>query len=73
MDLDRIERVAILGQGNVSLDVARLFLKKKEQLAGLDKDVVLALQKSRIKEIDIIGRRGPAEVFHLFNFEPFVK
>jgi ferredoxin--NADP+ reductase len=57
------ERAAIIGNGNVALDVARVLLSTEEQLAATDiSDVAMtSLRNSRVKEVLILGRRGLAE------------
>lgn len=57
------DTACIIGQGNVALDCARILLKP----ANLEKtDITTYAQrrivKSRIKQIYIIGRRGPVQV-----------
>lgn len=57
------ERVAVIGMGNVALDVARILSLTPEELGHTDiADYALdALKRSKIKEIYILGRRGPAQ------------
>jgi ferredoxin/flavodoxin---NADP+ reductase len=57
------ERVAIVGMGNVAVDVARILCRTPEELATTDiADYALeALRHSRIKEVHMLGRRGPAQ------------
>ena len=57
------ERVAIVGVGNVAVDVARILCRTSEELAKTDiADYALqALRGSRIKEVVMLGRRGPAQ------------
>src|SRR5437870_5486289 len=57
------ERVAVVGVGNVAVDVARILCRAPEELATTDiADYALeALRHSRIKEVHMIGRRGPAQ------------
>jgi ferredoxin/flavodoxin---NADP+ reductase len=57
------ERVAVIGVGNVAIDVARILARTPEELARTDiADYALeALRTSRVKEIYILGRRGPAQ------------
>ena len=57
------ERVAIVGVGNVAVDVARILCRTPEELAKTDiADYALAaLRESRIKEVAMLGRRGPAQ------------
>ncbi|KDQ07205.1 hypothetical protein BOTBODRAFT_89095, partial [Botryobasidium botryosum FD-172 SS1] len=62
--LSGISRLTIIGHGNVSLDIARLLLSPPSSLAHLDlpRPVLDALRISSIKHINIVSRRGPAEV-----------
>ncbi|CAH2100051.1 unnamed protein product [Euphydryas editha] len=55
---------AILGQGNVALDVARILLSPLDILKKTDiTDYALqALANSKIKELYLVGRRGPLNV-----------
>ncbi|GAA4473767.1 FAD-dependent oxidoreductase [Rhodococcus olei] len=57
------ERAVIVGNGNVALDVARILVMDPEELAGTDiADYALeALRKSNIREVIVLGRRGPAQ------------
>jgi ferredoxin--NADP+ reductase len=61
-DLD-VERVAVVGVGNVAVDVARILCRTPEELARTDiADYALdALRRSRVKEVHVLGRRGPAQ------------
>src|SRR5215510_3882427 len=57
------ERAAVIGVGNVAIDVARILCRSPEELATTDiADYALdALRKSRVKEVYLLGRRGPAQ------------
>jgi ferredoxin--NADP+ reductase len=57
------QRVAIVGMGNVAVDVARILCLSGEELAQSDiADYALeALSSSKVKEVYILGRRGPAQ------------
>ena len=57
------ERVAVVGVGNVAVDVARILCRAPEELAATDiADYALdALRASRVKEVYLLGRRGPAQ------------
>lgn len=57
------EQVAVIGVGNVALDVARILCLTPEELRQTDiADYALkALSNSNIKEVYILGRRGPAQ------------
>jgi ferredoxin--NADP+ reductase len=61
-DLDT-ERAVVVGMGNVALDVARVLLRSTRDLAATDiADYALeALEKSRVREVVLLGRRGPAQ------------
>ncbi|REJ85871.1 MAG: NADP oxidoreductase [Acidobacteria bacterium] len=61
--LDRARRVAVVGNGNVAMDVARVLSQDLDVLAETDiTDGALdALRASTIEEIVILGRRGPAQ------------
>ncbi|GGC76637.1 ferredoxin [Hoyosella rhizosphaerae] len=57
------ERAVIVGNGNVALDVARILTTPPDELASTDiADHALdALRASKIREVIILGRRGPAQ------------
>lgn len=57
------EHVAVIGVGNVAIDVARILCRTPEELMKTDiADYALeALRNSRVKEVYILGRRGPAQ------------
>ena len=57
------EAVAVIGVGNVAMDVARILARSREELLPTDiADYALdALTNSNIKTIYIFGRRGPAQ------------
>jgi ferredoxin--NADP+ reductase len=61
-DLDA-ERVAVVGVGNVAVDVARILCRTADELATTDiADHALdALRRSRVREVYLLGRRGPAQ------------
>jgi ferredoxin--NADP+ reductase len=61
-DLEQ-ERAAVVGVGNVAIDVARILSLSPDELAKTDiADYALeALRHSRIKEVYLLGRRGPAQ------------
>lgn len=56
--------VAIIGHGNVALDVARILAKTPEEFAGSDivRHAREALSHSQVQEIHLIGRRGPHQI-----------
>ena len=57
------ERAAVVGVGNVAIDVARILCRSPEELATTDiaDHALEALRGSRIKEVYLLGRRGPAQ------------
>jgi ferredoxin--NADP+ reductase len=57
------ERVAVVGVGNVAVDVARILCRTPEELARTDisEYALEALRKSRVREVYMLGRRGPAQ------------
>lgn len=59
-DLSKVERLVIIGNGNVALDMARIFGKKPSLLSKdiIAPEVLRNLENTNIKEITIIGRRG---------------
>ena len=57
------ERAAVVGVGNVAIDVARILCRSPQELATTDiaDHALEALRNSRIKEVYLLGRRGPAQ------------
>ncbi|NLU69824.1 FAD-dependent oxidoreductase [Streptomyces sp. HNM0574] len=57
------ERAVVVGNGNVALDVARVLTADPGALARTDiaGPALAALRDSRIREVVVLGRRGPAE------------
>jgi ferredoxin--NADP+ reductase len=57
------ERVAVVGIGNVAVDVARLLSKTPGELSATDMadHAIEAMSKSGVREIIMLGRRGPAQ------------
>jgi ferredoxin--NADP+ reductase len=55
------ESVVVIGLGNVALDVARVLIRDPEEMATTDipDNVLQQLRESPIKEVHIVGRRGP--------------
>ncbi len=56
------ESVAVIGVGNVAVDVARILARDPEELRGTDvpQTVLEALLASKVRDVHVIGRRGPA-------------
>lgn len=59
----QVECAAVVGIGNVAIDVARLLSLSREELLESDAAdyAVEALANSQIKEVYLLGRRGPAQ------------
>ena len=57
------ERAIVVGNGNVALDVARMLALSDEELAPTDTTdaATAAISGSGIREIVVLGRRGPAQ------------
>jgi NADPH-dependent glutamate synthase beta subunit-like oxidoreductase len=78
------ESAVIIGQGNVAIDVCRILAKSADELRKTDiaAHALDVLAESRIREIHLIGRRGPAqtrfttkelrEIGQLTECDPFV-
>jgi ferredoxin--NADP+ reductase len=58
-----VERAAVVGVGNVAIDVARILVRTPDELVKTDiaAHALEALRASRIKEVFLLGRRGPAQ------------
>ena len=61
-DLD-VDRAVVIGNGNVALDVARMLALTPEELAPTDTTdpAIAAIGASTLREIVVVGRRGPAQ------------
>jgi ferredoxin/flavodoxin---NADP+ reductase len=59
----RGERAVVIGNGNVAIDVARMLSLTEGELAPTDTtdDAIAAIVGSGIREIVMLGRRGPAQ------------
>jgi ferredoxin--NADP+ reductase len=57
------ERVVVIGNGNVAADVARMLALTREELDETDTadHAIEAFSGSNVKEILVLGRRGPAQ------------
>jgi ferredoxin--NADP+ reductase len=57
------ESVAVIGVGNVAVDVARILARDPAELRETDvpEPVLEALMASKVREVYMIGRRGPAQ------------
>jgi ferredoxin--NADP+ reductase len=58
-----IERVAVVGNGNVAVDAARILLRTPAELEKTDiaAHALEVLRQSRVREVYILGRRGPEQ------------
>lgn len=59
----RAREVAVIGAGNVALDVARFLAKDADELSHTDvpDDVLAAVRDNPVTDIHVIARRGPAQ------------
>jgi ferredoxin--NADP+ reductase len=57
------EEAAVIGQGNVALDVARILCKTADELSATDisQKALEQLAESKIRKVHLVGRRGPAQ------------
>ena len=57
------ERAVVVGMGNVAMDVTRVIIRSPDELATTDiaPYALTALRSSRVREIVLLGRRGPAQ------------
>lgn len=57
------ERAVVVGNGNVAIDVARMLVLSHEELARTDiaDHALRALRHSGVREVVVVGRRGPAQ------------
>src|SRR5262245_23112290 len=58
-----VDRAVVIGNGNVALDVARMLALTPEELAPTDTtdQAIEAIGSSPVREIVVVGRRGPAQ------------
>lgn len=58
------EKVAVVGVGNVGLDIARILAKTADELlpTEIPPNVYEGLKKNKALEVHVFGRRGPAQV-----------
>ncbi|MGP8242475.1 MAG: FAD-dependent oxidoreductase [Solirubrobacteraceae bacterium] len=63
VDLRSAERAGVIGNGNVAIDVARMLVLAPSELAPTDTadHALEVLAESRVSEVVIVGRRGPAQ------------
>lgn len=62
-NLDQHERVVVIGNGNVAMDVTRALLAPVDELATTDMadHAIAALRSSTVKQVVLVGRRGPVQ------------
>jgi ferredoxin--NADP+ reductase len=58
-----VHRVAVVGNGNVAVDAARILLRTPAELEKTDiaAHALEALRNSQVREVFILGRRGPEQ------------
>ena len=58
------ESIAVIGNGNVALDIARVLAKHPKDLLSTDvpANVVAGLEASPVTDVHVFGRRGPGHV-----------
>jgi ferredoxin--NADP+ reductase len=58
------KQIAVIGNGNVALDVARMLIKLPDDLLSTDipEHVYEGLKFSPVTDVHVFGRRGPAQV-----------
>ena len=58
-----VSRVAVIGNGNVAIDAARILLRTPAELEKTDiaAHALKALRNSQVREVFILGRRGPEQ------------
>lgn len=62
-DLSNVQQVAVIGNGNVAMDVVRVIGRSVDTLAKTDiaEYALNVLRKSSVKEVYLLGRRGGAQ------------
>lgn len=62
-DLASARRVAVVGNGNVAMDVTRVLVRSPDELAPTDitAESLAVLRESAVEEVVLLGRRGPAQ------------
>jgi ferredoxin--NADP+ reductase len=58
-----VSRIAVVGNGNVAIDTARILLRSPDELEKTDTaaHALEALRNSQVREVYILGRRGPEQ------------
>jgi ferredoxin--NADP+ reductase len=62
-DLENVTTAVVVGIGNVAVDCARILVRDPGELATTDitDEALAALRKSAVREVYMLGRRGPAQ------------
>ncbi len=57
------KNVVVVGNGNVAIDIARVLVKNRDEMASSDipEYALKAIENSMISDVHILGRRGPHE------------
>lgn len=60
-----ITDTVVIGNGNVAIDCSRILLSSCERLEQTDitESALHSLRKSKVRNLRVLGRRGPKEVF----------
>ena len=68
-DLSAVKSVAVIGNGNVALDVARLLAKTPDEMAKSDivPEAAAAIAAAPLADIQVIGRRGAEQASFTTN------
>ncbi|MGW3072979.1 FAD-dependent oxidoreductase [Kitasatospora sp. NPDC001132] len=63
VELSAAERVVVVGNGNVAVDIARILLTDPDRLAATDiaDHALAALRRGRVREVVLLARRGPEQ------------
>jgi ferredoxin--NADP+ reductase len=63
------ERAVVIGNGNVALDIARVLVKTPQEMAASDiaAEAGAAIAAAPLKEVVLLGRRGPVEARFTFK------
>jgi len=61
--LDQAQRVLVVGNGNVSMDVTRVLALRYDELAKTDcaDHALTSFERSSVSDVGVLGRRGPAQ------------
>ena len=63
INLKGVDDVVLVGNGNVSIDIARILLKDPEKLQKTDinLEALAELKRSTVKNVSVVGRRGAVQ------------